>query len=77
MQERSLVQNRPKVCFLDHRYASYEVWVEGVEEWGEGEEGSERVVWRCNSLAFSYKNIKVMRCKIYPCMGAVRQKPRL
>lgn len=37
MQERSLVQNRPKVCFLDHRYASYEVCVERVVEWGERE----------------------------------------
>ena len=74
MQERSLVQNRPNVCFLDHRYSSYEACVEGVGEWGEkggGEEGGERVVWRCNSLAFSYKKIKVMRCKTCPIYARI------
>ena len=37
MQERSLVQNRPKVCFLNHRYAFYKVCADGVGKRGESE----------------------------------------
>ena len=31
-------------------------------------------MWRCNSLAFSYKNIKVMRCKTCPLYGCGSSK---
>ena len=47
MQERSFVQNRPKVCFLHNRYASYKVCVDAVGEWGE-DEGEVKV--RCGDV---------------------------
>ena len=31
-------------------------------------------MWRCNSLAFSYKKIKVMRCKTCPLYGCGSSK---